>query len=1283
MAVIRSISTVLFLFGLLLFYSEMVLSDFICVGDEHSDDYSGPKPNCSGLVSNLVEATQEITHNSTIMLLRGEEVISSSVIMIENLVNINLTSIKSTRIVCEQQSVGSGITFINVTNLTLSHITVESCGALHNVTDKGELEYYFSSAVYLENCTNIDIGYIKVTDSYGTGLCVFNSNGFITIHHSLFINNTVVNGSVDTSELLLGGGGIYFELSECSPQWQDCDPYSNTYSINNTININNCIITNNSVLADPDSIQFTNFRGGGLIFWVRGMSYNNTAVIEDSVFEGNTGLYGGGLFVQFYGRPTYNNVTIKNITSKGNMARLGGGGIDLGFYSFRPHLNRHNNITVISSIIMRNRAYFGGGNAFFSTLVTNTDPNNRVEFYDTLWTLNRATYGSAVYLEPVINDVPANSFFPIPRFTNCNFTQNFIVVSVSGNSAGVSVSSVGAGAMNSKAISAQLEGSILFEANNGTAVYFIDCIFLVEENTSIIFRNNSGTYGGAMSINGFASLYIKSNVSLMFTNNYATVKGGAIYFFSTDIKTSLLTGSSCFVERFRTRNRFETSFYFRNNTDSFNKTLFISSLLPCNKLCQGTNVYLTYIEPERLLTDECIGNFTFVDHNGLVSANVATETSEFVHDGTTRDIFLVVPGKDFTLPFTTIDEFDHNSTEPLFAVLSSNNNNENIPKLQNIYTANNRFQVKGQSNDTGHLEIRTLDFRNLTVGLDIKLTECPPGFINKDDTCLCSADYIGEHYDGITRCDNQEFQASIVSGLWVGYKDKLVFENNLYTATCPPGYCNDSYTSSTKLPSEANATVLSTLICGDKKRTGVLCGECIKDHCVYFNSPTYKCGSNDNCSYGALYYILSSILPLSLLFTIVVLFGVNLSSGALNGFVFYAQIIGYFASGETYTTKFEQVLHLISVLLYGPFSLKFFNENNFSFCLFKEGNFLTIMGMEALSLLFALVLVIILVLVMKSNYFYKLQFMCCKRPIFKPTTLTKALTTFLILCYSQTTQICFEVLHIGFLRGKGGGIASARVFRMGNQDYFAGWHILCAIIALIGILTVVTITPLCLILYPVFFKIIPPTLQERKLISFFVAKVETLKPVFDAFQGCYKDEYRFFAGLYFLYRAIFVGVFALIGIHLASLSVAQVFLMIVLSLHLWIQPYQTPLHNRIDGALFLCLGIITTLSFTRHFETTSQSQQWVDLLTFTGLLQLFFVYIPGVVALIAVVVLAMRKCCKKVAEKEFIVKQKKEKDELTETLQYHGHTITTSYLNMEDIRSDDDLREEFEVLNIN
>ena len=1277
-----SSSSMLFGFLFLIYSLETLQAEVICVGEQPLNGHStNTGAECSRIVGSLLEAAQVVTHDSLIQLLRGEEALNSAVIKLQNIYNLTITSSINTRIVCHQQAVDSGLTLINITNLAISRVRIESCGALHNVSDyNGTLEYYFSSAIYLENCTNVNINDITVRNSYGTGLSLFNNNGFITIHHSIFSNNTVIPDSFITTNLFLGGGGIYFELSECSPQWQGCDPHSNAFDSNNTVHIYACTFSDNSVIADPDNIQFTNFRGGGLIFWLRGTSYNNTALIEDNLITGNSGLYGGGMFVQLKGSPTYNNVTIRNVTSRNNMARLGGGGIDLGYYSVRPHLNRHNNITVISCNIMNNRASFGGGSAFFSTLVSQTDPNNRVEFRDTLWMMNKATYGSAIYLEPVINDIPANSFFPIPHFVDCNFTQNYIMESSDGNTAGVSVSSVGAGAMNSKAISMTLEGSILFNANNGTAVYIIDCIFIVEENATINFTNNTGTYGGAMSINGFASIYVKPNVSFSFLHNMATVKGGAIYFYSTDIKTSLLTGSSCFVERFRTRDGlFETSFYFENNTDSFNKTLYISSLLPCNKLCQGTHVYLNYIPPERLLTDECIGNFTFMDYSGSIPGNIATETSEFVHDNTVSDVFSVVPGKDFKIPFTTRDELGHDSPEPLFAVLSGSDPNR--PNLQNIYTANKRFQIKGQPNDTGHLEIGTLYFRNLTVGLNIKLSECPPGFINRNNTCLCSADDIKQHYDGIVRCDNQEFQASIVPGLWVGYEGEPS-EDNLYTGTCPSGYCTEAnnHSLSVKLPSVPNVTELNSLICGGKNRSGTLCGQCIENTAVYFNSPSFKCGSNKDCSVGAVYYILSSILPLTLLFTIVVLYGINFSSGAWNGFVFYAQIINYFTNNVVYSSKSEQVLHVISVLFYGPFSLKFFHDDYFSFCLFKNGNFLTIMAMEALSLIFAFILVVLLVVFMKSNYFFKLQSICCKRPKFKPTTLTKALTTFLILCYTQMTQICFEVLHIGLLYGKGGGVASARVFRMGNQHYFSGWHILCGIAAIVGILTIVTITPLCLVLYPVIFKAIPASFQEKRIVASCIAKIESLKPVFDAFQGSYKDEYRFFAGLYFLYRAMFVGVFALIGIHLASLSIAQVIIMVLLSLHLWLQPYQKPLHNRIDGALFLCLGVITTLTFTRHFEATSQAQHGI--LTFTGLLQLAFVYIPGIVATVTLIVLVVRKCSKKYIKKRNGAKAKKEeKNELNEALQHqHHHTVTTSYLNMND---DDTLRDELQVLNIN
>lgn len=1250
----------------------------ICVGQP---PVSSSNHNCTSFEPSLSSAVQEVSDSSMIWLFNKQETIES-IIKFEHLSSITLSGRGAnggTEIICNQHDVGYGLQFLNISDFTLRWVTIKSCGALYNISSQATVMYYFSSAVYFENCTNVEISDTVVLDSIGTGIMLFDCNGHVNIHHSIFTNNsatTTINWQ--SSELFLGGGGVYFELTECSPLWQDCDPNSNMYNKHSLIHIHSCVFTNNSVIADPDNIQFTNFRGGGMIFWLRGIAYNNTVVIEDNKFISNRGLYGGGLFVQCKGSPKYNRILVRNVTSVYNVAVLGGGGIDLGFYSTAPHLNSFNSISVISCTIMSNRAYFGGGNAFFSTLASQTNPHNTIEFNDTVWTLNEATYGSAIYLEPVINEIPANSFFPIPRFSNCNFTRNFITYNISGNSSrGVSISSVGAGAMNSKAISITLNGLIVFDGNNGTAVYFIDSNFIVLENTSIYFLNNSGTYGGAMSINGFASIYVNTNATFRFLDNTASVKGGAIYFYSIDIKSSLLTGSSCFVERTRTRKKFLTYFYFENNTDSFGKTLFISSLLPCNKLCQGTHVYLTYIPPDRLLTDECIGNFTFADYNGIVKDNVATQSAEFDHDDTRTDVvFPVVPGKDFVIPFETRDELGHISQEPLFAILRTNSS----LSLQNIYTANKRFLIKGLSNDKGHLDIGTLNFRNLTVGINIKLSECPPGFINRNKTCLCSADYNNsDYYDGIIRCDNKEFQASISSGLWVGYDRGMEpTEDSLYTAACPPGYCDNNGFLSMRLPSVPSISILDSLVCGSKNRTGILCGQCIENNSVYFHSPDYKCGSNSQCSYGAIYYLLSSILPLTLLFTFVILFGINFSSGVWNGFVFYAQIVGYFTNGVVFSSHPERVLHIASVLLYGPFSLVFFSDNSLSYCLFKNANFFAIMGMECLSLMFAFILVVILVFVMKSNYFYKLQFLCCKRPIFKTTSLTKALTTFLILCYSQTTQICFKILHVGFLEGKGGSIVfPSRVFQMGDQVYFTGLHIPFALGALFGIVTIVTIIPLCLMLYPIFYKVLPQSLQEINLVKFFLAKVEILKPVFDAFQGCYKDKYRFFAGLYFLYRAVFVGIFALVNIHLASLSITQVILMVLLALHLWVQPYKSSLHNTIDGGLLLLLGIINTLTLTRYFESVSQSQGAT--LIFTGYLQLFFVYLPAVVVLVTLVARTVRKCYRKYT----LQRDVKGGSHLNESVEQTIVTASISYVNMDRIEEESYLREEFEVLEVN
>ena len=59
------------------------------------------------------------------------------------------------------------------------------------------------------------------------------------------------------------------------------------------------------------------------------------------------------------------------------------------------------------------------------------------------------------------------------------------------------------------------------------------------------------------------------------------------------------------------------------------------------------------------------------------------------------------------------------------------------------------------------------------------------------------------------------------------------------------------------------------------------------------------------------------------------------------------------------------------------------------------------------------------------------------------------------------TRLCFQILNVGWLRGKGAvAIPPTRVFRMGDLEYFTGPHILFTLSAIVGLATIVILPPL-------------------------------------------------------------------------------------------------------------------------------------------------------------------------------------------------------------------------------
>ena len=181
-----------------------------------------------------------------------------------------------------------------------------------------------------------------------------------------------------------------------------------------------------------------------------------------------------------------------------------------------------------------------------------------------------------------------------------------------------------------------------------------------------------------------------------------------------------------------------------------------------------------------------------------------------------------------------------------------------------------------------------------------------------------------------------------------------------------------------------------------------------------------------------------------------------------------------------------------------------------------------------------------------------------------------------------------------------------------------------------------------------------------------------MKPLFDSFQGGYRDNYRFFSGVYFLFRLISEIIHAFSITSQGEYSSMQGLIATLILLHMACRPHRKNWHNILDGVIFLALLTIHILSMyaftivqnkygTRKYSIQVQVGQMI-----LSLFPLVFitVYIFGKI---------VGYCCKK-RETEFEMEtlparllsktdsQQERKDEESEYLEYSLFVESTSYM---------------------
>ena len=250
------------------------------------------------------------------------------------------------------------------------------------------------------------------------------------------------------------------------------------------------------------------------------------------------------------------------------------------------------------------------------------------------------------------------------------------------------------------------------------------------------------------------------------------------------------------------------------------------------------------------------------------------------------------------------------------------------------------------------------------------------------------------------------------------------------------------------------------------------------------------------------------------------------------------------------------------------------------------------------------------------------------------------ISAFLILCYSQCVRISLNLLNTYplFTRENSNLTVSKRLWFNGNIHYFSRSHLPYALPALFCLLVIGVLPPLLLLAYPLSNKVLAFFgFEESKLVNVLSQnlRISSLKPLFDSFQGSFKDNLRFFAGLYFLYRWIALILTAtLSGFNMIYMAV-EIFLITILVLHALCQPYASKVHNMIDTLLFGNLALINAITFAHFyiFRTQAGSSRQTDNITASAVIQLVLIYLPLLIMAVYVVRLICLTGCRQTDQK--------------------------------------------------
>ena len=1153
----------------------------------------------------------------------------------------------SVKITCVAKN--SGFSFLDAKNVAFSNLSLTGCASPQNGTSRSTLSSKFElslvyTALYFSHCENIALENVMVSESpAASGVTVYNTIGTNTFTWCKFFSNT---GSMHPS--YSSGGGVYIEFSYCAPGDISCVSANKSsytdFNSNSTYIFTDCIFENNfATLSASDNIVYFFLRqqnhvsfgqGGGLSVFFCGNATDNSFRVKNCSFSGNNATLGGGLFVEFSDTSEKNFVSIAGSNFTNNICTAYGRGGGVNINQFALPTNRPlagNSVNLADCVFTKNRAIKGGG---LRVIITSHSPFN-FSLLNVNFSHNLGQYGAAIIVE--VSEISLEGHMPLLYIENCLFYKNSVRQAYTGPY------EVGLGAVYIEKVSVQFSKVNQFVENFGSALVVVGATVDISSANLTFFRNE-GVNGGALSLIGLSKLLIDNSTYVMFLSNFALVAGGAIFNKYTEGNTYQYI-TNCFIVHksgVLDPNKWEAYFIFYDNYDSTGRnSIYSTSVLSCDStekmnmsqvFCWENWIYMYGSWAEQ----NCSKFIRTAPGNIKVNVNTSTDKGFVIS---------AYPGEIREIPISIFGDLNHTAT----AIFSTNwTLLAGAASLDPDYTfvSSSTVRVLGSPNGSINIYLNSIGDRSWDIRFVVNLTECPPGLMTQpalnrsssslnqdrgkserdgfgiDDSvantsaCACMSPQGVIQY---LRC-NSATNVSLLNGYWMG-EEMYNGEHTYLISPCPSGFCLATNHEYNPLPRDN----LNEHICGPHKRRGRVCGECIAGHGHAINSDNFECVSctlsRRQLAQHITYYILSVYLPLFLLFLAIIVFNIKLTTGPANAFILYSQVIS-----STLNINADNRIPLTSIspqiasymkayrFPYGIFNLEFFEifVPTKYMCLGTQLNVMDILLLEYLVAFFPLLMIVAIFVA------YRVTGRCTRCPgcshrfcwarvvqylswntskeKFEGSSdrlrkaMVPAFASFILLSYTKfslTSSLILAPAKLHTLSGK--QTTSAYLYYASQLTYSDPTNIFKYILPAIFVLaTFVAIPPLFLLDYPL--RLLERVLRACPLLRRFYPS-DKVHIILDAFQGCYRDQCRWFAGLYFVFRLI-INITNAFFEDLRQFVLQEVYCVVFALLVAFLRPYrqQYYLLNYFDSFIFLNLAAINLISLYLYADTRRGSE---------------------------------------------------------------------------------------------